>query len=78
MSINDFVEMTIYLCLISFSICVKMQCFVDEYIFFSFGILRVKNFIEITLSYTVSQINALHAEIQDGCQKLRGENNFWG
>ena len=35
MSINDFVEMTIFLCLICFSIFAKMQGFVDECEFFS-------------------------------------------
>ena len=34
MSINDFVEMNIFLCLICFSICAKMQGFVEEYVFF--------------------------------------------
>ena len=34
MSINDFVEMNIFLCLICFSICAKMQGFVDECVFF--------------------------------------------
>ena len=34
MSINDFVEMTISLCLICFSICAKMQDLVDEFFFF--------------------------------------------
>ena len=36
MSINDFVEMNIFLCLICFSICAKMQGFVDECVFFFF------------------------------------------
>ena len=36
----------------------------------------VKNFIEISLSYTVSQINAFYTEIQDGRQKW-WENDFW-
>ena len=30
MSINEFVEMTIFLCLLSFSIYDKMQGFIDE------------------------------------------------
>ena len=34
MSINDFVEMTIFLCSICFSIYAKMQGFVDECVFF--------------------------------------------
>ena len=33
MSINDFVEMTIFLCLICFSIYAKMQSFLDEWFF---------------------------------------------
>ena len=37
--------------------------------------LWVKNLVEIALSRTVSKINALYAEIQDGCQKWR-ESNF--
>ena len=39
MSINDFVEMTIFLCLISFSIYGKMQDFVDECVLFFFFLL---------------------------------------
>ena len=34
MSINNFVEMTILLCLICFVICARTQGFVDEYVFF--------------------------------------------
>ena len=36
MRINDSVEMTIFLCLICFSIYAKMQGFADEYVFFFF------------------------------------------
>ena len=36
--------------------------------------LWVKNLIKITLSQTVSKINALYAEIQDGHQKWREKN----
>ena len=50
MSINEFVEMTMFLCLICFAIYDKMQGFVDESV--------LKNFIEITLSHSVSKINA--------------------
>ena len=91
MSINEFVEMTIFLCLICFSINDKLQGFIDEsdlfiflfiYFFFVFYVeiqdghqkwwendfcekspvdsldtLRVKNFIEIALSCSVSEIN---------------------
>ena len=82
MSINDVVEMNIFLCLICFSICDKLQDFIDEYVFFyaeiqdgrqkwrennfwenspldSADTLRVKNFVEIALSSTVSKINVL-------------------
>ena len=41
--------------------------------------LQIKNFIEITLSHSVSEINtfsAFYAEIQDGRQKWQ-ENDFW-
>ena len=38
--------------------------------------LQVQNFVEITLSRTVSEINALYTEIQDGCQKWR-ESDFY-
>ena len=38
--------------------------------------LGFKNFIEITLSCTVIEINAFYAEIQDGRQKWQ-ENNLW-
>ena len=37
MSINAFVEMTIFLCLIYFSTYAKMQGFEDECVFFSFA-----------------------------------------
>ena len=37
--------------------------------------LRVKNFIKIALSRTVSKINAFYAEIQDGRPKWR-ESDF--
>ena len=86
MSINQFVEMTVFLCLICFSIYDKMQGFLDEsglFIFFcvscrnlkwpakvagklflgkkspvdSADNLRVKNFMEITLSRSISKIN---------------------
>ena len=50
MSINEFVEMTIFLCLICFAIYDKMQGFVNESI--------LKNFTEIALSRSVSKINA--------------------
>ena len=71
MSINEFVEMTIFLCLICFAIYDKMQGFVNESV--------LKNFIEIALSCAVSKINAffaIYAEIQDGHQK-RQENVCW-
>ena len=63
MTINDFVEMTTFLCF--FSICAKMQGFADDYGFFSQGkspvdsadTLWFKNFVEIALSRTVSKIN---------------------
>ena len=38
--------------------------------------LRVKNFNEITLSRTISEINVFYTETQDGCQKWQ-EINFW-
>ena len=84
MSINDFVEITIFLCLICFSISAKKQGFEDEDEFFFFlrqkfqnghqkwkendfwenspldsaDTLPLKNFVKITLSHTVSKINA--------------------
>ena len=88
MSINEFVEMTIFLCLICFSIYDKMQGFIDESGLFTFylficilcriqdghqkwrendfckkspvdsaDILQVKIFIEIALSRSVFEIN---------------------
>ena len=60
MSINQFVKMTVFLCLICFSIYDKMQGFLDEsglfifYLFFFF---------------------AFYAEIQNGHQKWH-ENDF--
>ena len=88
MSINEFVEMTIFLCLICFSIYDKMQGFIGEsglFIYFlcftqkfkmaaksggktffceimpvdSVDTLWVKNFVEIALSRSVSEINML-------------------
>ena len=77
-SINQFVEMTVFLCLICFSIYDKMQGFLDEWfvyffiyllIFFAFYAEiqnghqkwqespRVKNFVEIALSCSISEIN---------------------
>ena len=38
--------------------------------------LGEKNFNKITLSCTISEINAFYAEIQDGCQKWQ-EIDFW-
>ena len=40
MGINDFVEMTIFLCLICFSTCAKMQGFVDEYVWVFFRFMQ--------------------------------------
>ena len=88
MSINQFVEMTVFLCLICFPIYDKMQGFLDEsglfiyFYFFAFyteiqdgrqkwrennfcekspvgsaDTLRVKNFVEIAQSLSVSEIN---------------------
>ena len=65
-SINDFVEMNILLCLTCFSICAKMQGFIEEcvnYFFLGGGggadtLWVVKNFVEIALSQTISKINA--------------------
>ena len=40
--------------------------------------LGIKNFAEIALSRTISEINAFYAEIQDGCpnggKKIFGKN----
>ena len=84
MSINDFVEMTLFLYLICFSIYPKIQGFVNECslcrnstrvskmagkrflvkkIFYEnspldfVDTLRIKNFIEIALAHSVSEIN---------------------
>ena len=83
MNINDFVEMTVFLCLICFSIYAKMQGFVDKCVCFvsvcfmlkfkmatknarktifekspvdSADTLGLKNFVEITLRCTISEI----------------------
>ena len=73
MSINEFVEMTIFLCLIRFSIHDKMQGFIDESGLFIFlfiydfcekspvdsaDTLQIKNFVKIDLSHSISEINA--------------------
>ena len=55
MSINEFVEMTIFLCLICFSIYNKMQSFIDESGLFIFLL-----FIYFFFFF------AFYAEIQDG------------
>ena len=71
MSINEFVEMTIYQSLICFAIYDKMQGFVDKSV--------LKNFIKIALSHSLSKLKclfAIYAEIQDGYQKW-WENDFW-
>ena len=79
MSINQFVEMTVFLCLICFSFVDKMQGFLDESGLYakiqngqqklwendfwenltvdSADTLRVKNFVEIALSRSISEIN---------------------
>ena len=47
MSINEFVEMTIFLCLICFSIYDKMQGFIDEsglFIFFIYSLRFMQKF----------------------------------
>ena len=64
MSIYEFVEMTIFLCLICFSIYDKMQGFIDE------SGLAVFLFIYLFFFFF-----AFYTEIQDGRQKWR-ENNF--
>ena len=53
MSINDFVEMTIFLCLICFFIYDKMHGFVDECVFLFFFYLFIHFFL-------------FNTEIQDG------------
>ena len=50
MSMNYFVEMTIFLCYIYFFIYAKIQGFIDN--------LGVTNFVEIVLFFIVSEINA--------------------
>ena len=58
MSINEFVEMTMFLCLICFSIYDKMQGFIDEsglFIYFFFCV-------------------CVYTKIQDGRQKWRENN----
>ena len=78
MSINDSVEMTIFLCLMFFHFLPKCKVFVYEYFMTeiqddcqkwqennfwekspidSTNTLKVKHFVEITLSHTVSEIN---------------------
>ena len=61
MSINQFVKMTVFLCLICFSIYDKMQGFLDESGLFIFLFIFCGFF---------------YAEIQNGHQKWR-ENDFW-
>ena len=64
MSINEFVEMTIFLCLTNFSVYDKMQSFIDES-----GLLFHLMFFFFFFFF------AFYAEIQDGCQKW-WENDF--
>ena len=61
-SINQFVEMAVFLCLICFSIYDKMQGFLDESGLFIF--------------YLFIYFFAFYAEIQNGHEKWR-ENDFW-
>ena len=63
MSINEFVEMTIFLCLICFSIYDKMQGFIYESGLFTF----LFSYLFIFLAF--------YTEIQDGHQKWQ-ENDF--
>ena len=58
MSINEFVEITILLCLICFSIYDKMQGFIDESGLFIYFLAFYAEIQEI-LSRSVSEINAL-------------------
>ena len=71
MSINEFVEMTIFLCLICFYIYDKMQGFVDESGFFYliFFCLFIYFFL---FYYYFFFFFAFYANIQDGW-----ENKFW-
>ena len=57
MSINEIVEMTIFLCLICFSIYDKLQGFVDESVFFKCYFVYLFIFF------------AFYAKIQDGWEK---------
>ena len=77
MGINDFAEVTILLCLMFFlfhlcknSTWLKKNtgiCFLERVADDSVYTLWAKNFVKITLSYTVSQIKAfcIYIEIQD-------------
>ena len=61
MNINDFVEMNIFLCLICFSICAKIQGFVEECAFFSFFFMQkfkmaTKNGIKVILGKIASRL----------------------
>ena len=105
MSINQFVEMTVFLWLICFSIYDKMQGLLDEsglfifiylLIFFAFyteiqnghqkwhendfweNNLRVKNFVEIALSRSISEINRFLCFMQKlkTAAESGGENTF--
>ena len=58
MSINDFIEMTIFLFLICFSIYAKAQrACNNSYQKWRENNLGVKNFVEIILSRTISKTN---------------------
>ena len=98
MSINEFVEMTIFLCLICFSSYDKMQSFIHES-----GLAEIKMAAKsggemflrkvtsrlhrfpadqkcrrnrsVSLRFRDKRVFAFNAEIQDGCQKWM-ENNF--
>ena len=70
MSIKKFVEMTIFLCLICFSIYDKMQGFIDESCLFNFFFFFIYLFFFFFLCVCVFK-----AEIKDGRQKWQ-ENDF--
>ena len=57
MSINEFVEMTIFLCLICFSIYDKMQGFVDLFIYLGFYVaFNTVVFLFDTFNYDLQEL----------------------
>ena len=68
MSINEFVEMTIFLCLICFSIYDKMQGFIDESGLFIFLFIYLYFFLRFTQKFKMATKSGGKAIFAKSCQ----------